>query len=178
MRSPIVKATGLFVGCIFITLLLFHFACRELNNSRVEAGLLVLLTVVKATYFLLATLGWIHLTVTSGHHRKYMMVFLVLQMLLIVFSFAIDYYCLYQLDPSSFRVTALSHRPIEQFLTFLYFSVGKYTTAGVGDIHPVSPIARICAMGEMVVAYFTTVMIIANVGYLQMWFSQKFDNET
>ena len=173
MRAPILNAAALFISCILVVTMLLVFACYELHNTSAKTGVLLVLMMIKVTYFMVATLGWIHHTVTSAHHRKYMINFLVLQMLLIVLSFGTDYYCLYQIDPSSFRIVDGQKQPMEQFLIFLYFSLGKYTTAGVGDIHPASPVARLCAMGEMVVAYFTTALIIANVGYLQIFFEQN-----
>jgi uncharacterized membrane protein len=144
-----------------------------LQHPGFKTGLVLVVMLAKAAYCMFATLRWIHHTVTSAYHQKYMVGFLATQMLLIVLSFAIDYYCLYQIDGSAFRILDAPQRSMEQFLVFLYFSLGKYTTAGVGDIHPVSPVARLCAMGEMVVAYFTTVLIIANVRYLQVFFGKK-----
>jgi len=173
MRSPIVNAAALFVSCILMVALLFAFTCHQLHNTGAKTGVLLGLMLVKVAYFVITTLGWIHHTLTSAHHRRYMMGFLMLQMLLIVFSFGTDYFCLYQIDPSSFRITGGRKPLMEEFLVFLYFSLGKYTTAGVGEIHPISPVARLCAMCEMVVAYFTTVLIIANVGNLQVFFGQK-----
>ncbi|MBO2012138.1 ion channel [Hymenobacter negativus] len=173
MRYPIINAAALFIGCILIAGALLFLACHVLHSAGFTTGMVLVLMLVKVTIFVGATLGWIHHTVTSAHHRRYMMGFLVLQMLLIVLSFGTDYYCLYQIDPSSFRIVGVRQHPLDQFLVFLYFSLGKYTTAGVGEIHPVTPVARLCAMSEMVVAYFTTVLIIANVGYLQAFFGQK-----
>jgi hypothetical protein len=133
------------------------------------------MTALKVLYFLGATLHWIRRTVSSAYHRRYLMGFLVLQVLLIVLSFAIDYYCLYRINPQSFLLPTdqLHQSQGAQLVTFLYFSLGKYTTAGGGEMHPATPAAEICAMGEMVVSYFTTVLIIANVGYLQTLFSRS-----
>lgn len=173
MRYPIVNAAALFVSCILVAAGLFILACQGLHSVGAATGMVLVLMLTKVAVFVVATLAWIHHTVNSVHHRNYMMGFLVLQMLLIVLSFGTDYYCLYQIDPSSFRIAGVRQHPVDQFLVFLYFSLGKYTTAGVGEIHPVSMVARLCAMSEMVVAYFTTVLIIANVGYLQVFFGQK-----
>lgn len=174
MHFPILRAVALFVSIILGGVLLFVFDFYELNSPDINIGLLLLMTALKVLYFLGATLHWIRRTVSSAYHRRYLMGFLVFQVLLIVLSFAIDYYCLYQINPRSFLLPTdqLGQGRAAQFLTFLYFSLGKYTTAGGGEMHPATPAAEACAMGEMVVSYFTTVLIIANVGYLQTLFSR------
>ena len=180
MHFPILKAVALFVSIILGGALLFAFDFYELNSPGVNTGLLLLMTSLKVLYFLGATLHWIQQSVSSAYHRRYLMGFLVLQVLLIVLSFAIDYYCLYRINPVSFALPddQLGQGLVPQLVTFLYFSLGKYTTAGGGEMHPATPAAQVCAMGEMVVSYFTTVLIIANVGYLQTFFSRPASGPT
>jgi hypothetical protein len=180
MHFPILKAVALFASIILGGVLLFFFDFYELNSPGVNTGLLLLITMLKVLYFLGATLHWIRRTVSSAYHRRYLMGFLVLQVLLIVLSFAIDYYCLYQINPSSFVLPQdqMSQGLAAQLVTFLYFSLGKYTTAGGGEMHPATPAAQVCAMGEMVLSYFTTVLIIANVGYLQTLFGRSASEPT
>ncbi len=173
MRIPIVRAALLFVSLIFGGVLLFVFDFYELNSPRVNALLLLVLLAAKVVYFLASTLSWIRKSVSSPYHLKYLTGFLVLQVLLIVLSFGIDYYCLYRIDPSSFSLPFSQKGPWELMLTFLYFSLGKFTTAGGGEMHPATAVAQVCVMAEMVVSYFTTVLIIANVGYLQGLFGAK-----
>lgn len=175
MHFPIFRAVALFVCIILGGVLLFVFDFYELNSPGVNTGLLLLMTTLKVLYFLGATLHWIRRTVSSAYHLRHLMGFLVLQVLLIVLSFAIDYYCLYQINPASFLLPPdqVGQGLARQSVTFLYFSLGKYTTAGGGEMHPVTPAAQVCAMGEMIVSYFTTVLIIANVGYLQTIFSSS-----
>lgn len=174
MHFPILRAFALFVSIILGGVLLFFFDFYEVNSPSFNTGLLLTMTTLKVLYFLGATLHWIRRTVSSAYHLRYLMGFLVLQVLLIVISFATDYYCLYQINPHSFLLPAdqMGIGLVPQLLTFLYFSLGKYTTAGGGEMHPATPAAQVCAMGEMVVSYFTTVLIIANVGYLQTMFGR------
>ena len=173
MQFYLVQAAVPFAALILGSSLLYLFDVLRFNNQELDTSLVLLMTVLKVGCFLFATLQWIQQTVSSSFHRQYLMSFLVLQVLLIVFSFALDYYYLYQISSAAFHIPANRKSHGELLLTFLYFSLGKYTTAGVGDIHPISPAAQICAMGEMVVSYFTTVLLIANVSYLQALFSRK-----
>jgi hypothetical protein len=173
MRFPIVRATLLFVGIILGGLLLFAVDFYELNSPKTNTLLLLVLLLAKAVYFVLAILRWIRKSVVSSYHLTYLTGFLVLHVLLVVLSFGIDYYCLYQINPASFSLPFGPQTPWEQLLTFLYFSLGKFTTAGGGELHPASAPAQVCAMAEMAISYFTTVLIIANVSHLQHLFGAK-----
>ncbi|RZK86685.1 MAG: hypothetical protein EOO62_40400 [Hymenobacter sp.] len=173
MRFPIVRATLLFVGIILGGLLLFVVDFYELNSPEVNTALLLLLLLAKVVYFVLAILRWIRKSVVSKYHLTYLTGFLVLHVLLVVLSFSIDYYCLYRIDHASFDLPFGPQTSWRQPLTFLYFSLGKFTTAGGGELHPVTPVAQCCVMAEMAVSYFTTVLLIANVSYLQNLFGSK-----
>jgi hypothetical protein len=173
MRFPIVRATLLFVGIILGGLLLFAFDFYELNSPAINTLLLLVLLLAKAMYFVLAILRWIRKSVVSSYHLTYLTGFLVLHVLLVVLSFGIDYYCLYRIHSDSFNLPMGQQNPWEQLLTFLYFSLGKFTTAGGGELHPTSPVAQACVMAEMAMSYFTTVLIIANVSHLQHLFGGK-----
>ncbi|MVN74952.1 hypothetical protein GO988_01290 [Hymenobacter sp. HMF4947] len=175
MRIPLVRVTLLFVSFIMGGALLLVFDFYELNSPRVNTALLLLLTAAKVAYFLVAILRWIRQTVTSPYHLQHLLSFLALHVLLIVCSFGIDYYCLHEISDDSFYLPSGPQAAWRQMLTFLYFSLGKFTTAGGGELHPLSPAAQVCAMAEMVVSYFTTVLIIANVGLLQALFGRKPD---
>lgn len=170
MRFPIVRTTLLFVSFILGGLLLFAFDFYEVNSPRVNSLLLLLLMAGKVAYFIGAILHWIRRTVYSRYHLKHLIGFLLLHVLLIVLSFAIDYYCLYQINPASFAMSFGQQAAWEQMLTFLYFSLGVFTTAGGGEMHPVSAPAQCCVMAEMVLTYGTTVLIIANVSHLRRLF--------
>lgn len=173
MRIPIVRATLLFISFILGGLLLFAFDFYELNSPEVNTWLLMLLMLAKAAYFIIATLSWIRKTVVSSYHLTHLTGFLALHVLLIVLSFGIDYYCLYRINPTSFELPFGQRDPWGQMLTFLYFSLGKFTTAGGGELHPTNAVAQCCVMAEMIVSYFTTVLVIANVGHLQGLFGHK-----
>ena len=173
MRFPIVRATLLFVAVILGGLLVFAFDFYELNSPDVNTLILLVLLLVKAAYFIWALLGWIRKSVVSKYYLTYMTGFFVLHVLLLVLSFGIDYYCLYRINAAAFFLPASQQNGWEQLLTFIYFSLGKFTTAGGGELHPANAVAQCCVMVEMAFSYFTTVLVIANVSHLQALFGGK-----
>ncbi len=177
MRFPIVRATLLFAAVILGGLLLFFFDLYEVGNTSFNTVLLLAFLLLKAAYFVRALLGWIRKSVVSAYHLTYMTGFFVVHVLLLVLSFGIDYYCLHRISPASFALPDGQASGWAQLLTFIYFSLGKFTTAGGGELHPATAVAQCCAMAEMALSYFTTVLVIANVGYLQALFRGKADEQ-
>ncbi len=177
MRFPIVRATLLFVAIILGGLLVFAFDFYELNSPEVNTLILLVLLLLKAAYFVWALLGWIRKSVVSKYYLTYMTGFFVLHVLLLVLSFGIDYYCLHRIDATAFFLPAGQPGGWAQLLTFIYFSLGKFTTAGGGELHPANAVAQCCVMVEMALSYFTTVLVIANVSHLQVLFGGKPDDQ-
>lgn len=173
MRFPIVRATVLFVAVILSGLLLFSFDFYELNSPRVNTLILMALLLLKTVYFVWAMLRWIRKSVVSSYYLTYMTGFFLTHVLLLVLSFGIDYYCLHRIDATAFFLSTSQPDGWGQLLTFIYFSLGKFTTAGGGELHPTSAVGQCCVMVEMALSYFTTVLVIANVSHLQALFGSK-----
>lgn len=177
MRFPIVRATLLFVAVIMGGVLLFLFDFYEVASSAVNLLLLLLFLLLKAGYFVWALLSWIRKSVASRYYLTYMTGFFLLHVLLLVLSFGIDYYCLFRIDKTAFALAPGPQGEWRQLLTFIYFSLGKFTTAGGGELHPVTAVGQCCAMVEMALSYFTTVLVIANVSHLQALFGRQPDDQ-
>jgi hypothetical protein len=173
MRFPIVRATLLFVALILGGALLFLFDFYEVASQRFNMLLLLVLLLAKAAYFVWALLSWIRKSVASPYYLTYMTGFFLVHVLLVVFSFGIDYYCLFRIDPTAFAMPPGPPGEWRKLLTFVYFSLGKFTTAGGGELHPATAVGQCCAIVEMALSYFTTVLVIANLSHLQALFGRK-----
>jgi hypothetical protein len=62
---------------------------------------------------------------------------------------------------------------VDDFAAFCYFSVTNFTTAGLGDIVPVSNSARFFVASELVISFFFSIFVIANLALLRESFVQK-----
>ena len=87
--------------------------------------------------------------VGRGHTPIY---FLISQLSAILF-FAILYWVFEQLEPGlHFKGTRNTH-DINSFLDLFYYSMVTQTTVGYGDIVPVSKLARVGAICQMLLVY-------------------------
>ena len=81
---------------------------------------------------------------------------LIFIQLFIMISFAIFYYYIgTSTQDQHFRIVEGKITPLKA----LYLSIVTQTTVGFGDIAPISPLARIVAMIQMVLGY----VVIANI---------------
>lgn len=169
--TPISRAVLLFVGFIASGVLLFLFDAYEIGSPALNRGLLILLCLGKLTYFIGSLLRWLLRWIRkSGQeavYRQHLLLFLLLSVLLIISSYAIDYYCLERLRPDSFHLPFGQQDLVGQLLTFFYFSAGRFTTAGGSEVYPTAGLAQAYGVSEILLSYFTTVLIIANLSLLQ-----------
>lgn len=131
------------------------------------------MTLGKLSYFVSSLLRWIRRSGHEGVYRQHLMLFLLLSVLLIISSYAIDYYCLLPIQPNSFHLSLGSSDLVSQLLTFFYFSAGRFTTAGGSEVYPMTSLARAYVVSEILLSYFTTVLIIANISILQALLSRE-----
>lgn len=158
---------------IGLGLIIFFLDYLESANPVVDEVLLFCISVSKSSYFIWYTFTNIRAT---AHHEFYFhefVPFAVLSIVLIILSFGLDYFCLYQINPEAFSGDVESSTLVGSFLTFLYFSVTTFTTAGFGDIVPNSLSARIFVMMELFIAFFFTILVIANIAQIRESFAQK-----
>lgn len=172
LRLPptVLRALLLFAGFIGAGAVLFIIDLYTLYSSALVAGLLLLATFCKLVYFVRSVLGWIRKTVDSPEHFYHLTTFMALTILLIVSSYAIDYYCLYRIYPRAFRIPFGERDAAGQILTFFYFSAGIFSTAGSSEVYPTSLLGQFYVTTEMLIGYSTTVLIIANLSHLRHLF--------
>ena len=104
------------------------------------------------------------------------MAFVVTSILLVILSFAIDYYCLFRIDAHAFAGLIPKQNILIEFISFFYYSISLFTTAGFGDIKPNSTSTQIFVSTELMIAFFFTVLVIANIGHIRNSFVQRKNN--
>lgn len=162
-----------FGAVLILGVLVFLADYHELTSPAFRESVLVTVTVAKSVWFVRFVIRRIRLSTQHEFYFHEFMAFIGMSIVLFVLSYAIDYYCLFQINPESFR--GLPERPdlLDDFLTFFYFSVTTFTTAGLGDIFPHSASARIFIASELIISFFFTIFIIANLAMLRESFAQK-----
>ena len=167
------NTTYKYLTVIALGFLVFMLDYLELANPLVNEILLLLVCVGKSAYFIWFALFYIRETANREFYFHDLVPFVGLTVLLIILSFGLDYYCLYQINPGAFTGDLELDNLLAAGLTFLYFSVTTFTTAGLGDIIPHALSARLFVMMELFIAFFFTILVIANIGQIRESFAQK-----
>ena len=153
-----------------IIFLLDHYG---LSNDMLNEIILFVVNVIKSGYFIYFVFVRIKESVHKDFYFDEFISFIGLSIVLIIISFAIDFYCLYQIDANSFFGVQHGGNMARDWVTFFYFSISAFTTAGFGDVHPVSSVAQVFVSMELMVAFFFSILVITNVLELRKSFTRK-----
>lgn len=171
-----VKSTYKYLIVILVGFLIFLLDYFELANGGGSEILLSIVSLLKACYFIY----FVFRTIKETAHKEFdfheFMAFVVVSILLVILSYAIDYYCLFRIDAHAFAGLIPKQNILTEFISFFYYSISVFTTAGFGDVKPNSTSAQIFVSTELMIAFFFTILVIANISHLRSSFNQK-ENE-
>lgn len=139
------------------------FILEEYQHLSSKVNLIILLGVaaLKATYFTVANFKNIYNVRIKDKSFNHFLILTGINILLIVTSFGLDYYCINKVVPGSISGLT-SATSIEQFLECLYFSIVTFSTTGFGDVTPTNLYTRGLVALEIIVAFTATIFVIAN----------------
>lgn len=148
----------------FIALIAFYIlgeiGVDNVWNSNVKIFLLVLASIV-----ILITLFIPYLCICD-HTRKPNTLMFVLSILLIILGFAIAYSMIYYIDfPNNIQTFRYpdSGSTALLLLDFIYYSVSTFTTLGFGDITPISNLAKVYTIIEVLIFVVYISIIVLNL---------------
>lgn len=147
--------------------LVFLADYHELENPFFRELVLTAISASKSVWFVMFVVRRIRQSTEKEFYFHEFMTFIGISILLFVLSYAIDFYCLHQIRPDAFRGLPANPDLLEDFITFFYFSITNFTTAGLGDIVPNTESARLFVASELIISFFFTIFIIANLSTLR-----------
>lgn len=168
-----IKTAYKYFTVILIGFFIFLLDYYELANPGTREMVLFGLSVLKAAYFIYFVFNTIKETAHKEFNFHQFMSFIVVSILLVIVSFSIDFYCLFRIQPGSFAGLIQKSSIITEFVTFFYYSISVFTTAGFGDVKPNSTSAQIIVSMELMIAFFFTVLVIANIGHIRSAYVSK-----
>lgn len=172
-----VKSTYKYLAVILTGFLIFLLDYYQLANPTTSEVVLFAISLFKSAYFIYFVFRTIKETAHKEFYFHEFMSFVVIAILLVITSFAIDYYCLFRIDPSAFQGLIQKENIATEFLSLFYYSISVFTTAGFGDIKPNSSSSQVFVSTELMIAFFFTILVIANISHLRSSFSRKNGND-
>jgi hypothetical protein len=134
---------------------------QNLALPQVLALLVALWAAIKTAYYFAETLR--HLLEATAQDLAYHRFLLVVayNMAQITLSFAIDFYCLFWIDPDSLSIDN-NMRGLELMFECFYFSVLNFSFFGYGDITPHHVASKFVMLLEVVTAFSTVIFLLSD----------------
>ena len=151
-----------YIIIILFGVFVFYIDDRELSNIRQTKIIITGICFVKTVYFIIYNYKKIIEVSMRGTPYYEFLLFISLNVLLIIFSFAVDYCCLYWIDSSSFSNISENLNFERMFFEFIYLSMLSYTNFGFAEILPVSGYAKSIVMLQDIISYSMTIFILAD----------------
>lgn len=146
---------------ILFGLLIFYLDDREFKDAY-SLALIFLFSLFKTGYFLAS--GFKKIVRFSKLNLSYyqFLAFIGLNIVMIIFSFSIDFLCLYQIDPVSFSGIAAHSNVFERLFDFFYYSLLIFSNIGMATILPETIAAKSLTMFESILSFVTIIFILSD----------------
>lgn len=159
----LLKFTKEFIILILFSII-FFVAIRYIGHTGygyIWASILVVFSISKIYILISNTFKKLDLLIVDNHSFKHLLFLLSIVISVVILSFTIDYLCISELYTNAFNGIDYSQSLTNRFINLFYFTIVTFTSVGYGDITPVSAIAKILTVLEMMTAFVIIIFIIS-----------------
>ncbi len=160
-RNEIIELGAQHAVVISIGLLVFLVDKFEGLSDSTNYTITISWAVFKSIYFIFHNFRSITKIVGNERSFNHFIALVSVNIVLIITSFAVDYFVLYKIYPQGFK-GVLASDDLSVLSEMLYFSLITFTTTGFGDIVPTANFARLPVSMEIIVGFVSTIFIISN----------------
>ncbi|MBW0434785.1 ion transporter [Leptospira yasudae] len=146
----------------------------EIRFSSLDIKYIILfLAISKSIYFLFK--GFRKISEFSALNVEYyeFLIFIAFNISVIIVSFGLDYFCLFQIDSRSFSGIATELGTSLLLFKFVYFSLMIFTNIGIIKIIPESTTSEILVIVEAMLSFITIIFILSDFLSLKESISRK-----
>jgi hypothetical protein len=147
---------------IFLGVLMFYFADQEIVDPGLNTVFILILSFGKTIFFVVQSLRKINHVIDKNVAYFRFLIFMTFHILTIVISFGVDFFCLYTANPDNFQGVSPTAGIPELLFEFIYLSMLAFNNLGFYDVTPVSMVSKVLVMTEILIYYFTIVLILSD----------------
>jgi hypothetical protein len=151
-----------YVVIIMLGLIAFYLDELEILDPSINTPLIVLISLSKTGFFVQQSLRKIYEAVNRNVAYYRFLIFMTINVLTVVMSFGVDFFCLYQVDHSHFNGLPDGTSYTRLIFEFIYVSVLGFNNLGFYDVVPVSLASKSLVMVEILIYYFSIVLILSD----------------
>lgn len=171
--AKLVRPLVIFMVILLTGFMVLLFVQREVRDVYFDELIIMVFACGKTVFGMFEMFRRIARTSDHDLDQQHLFAMISLYALLFVASFALDNLALLEVDPTALSGVGLAGSLWHRAVDMVYYSMSTFTTAGFGDILPVSTSVRVLAMGELMLAFFLTVLVIANFSSLREHFRKR-----
>ncbi|TGL82262.1 ion transporter [Leptospira yasudae] len=146
----------------------------EIQFSSLDIKYIILfLAISKSIYFLFK--GFRKISEFSALNVEYyeFLIFIAVNISVIIVSFGLDFFCLYQIDSKSFSGIAPNLGTFLLLFKFVYFSLMIFTNIGIIKMIPESTTSEVLVIVEAMLSFVTIIFILSDFLSLKESISRK-----
>jgi len=131
--------------------------------------ILLSLTLLKIGFIITLSFNQLMKIIGQSHLLSHVLILFGYLILLVIFSFAIDFTALQFLDATHFKINnSVGENGLSKLFDLSYFSLVTFSSVGFGDIVPITIPAKILVTLEILLRFFVLVFGIANVNRIRV----------
>jgi hypothetical protein len=151
-----------YCGIIFLGALVVYLNDREMVNPILNTWFVFVLAAGKNIFFVVQSLQKISHVINKNVAYFKFLIFMAINILVIIFSYAIDFFCLYQIDRTHFTGLPPDLNLAQLIFEFFYLSLLGFNNLGFYDVIPASLLAKALVMGEIMIYYFAIILVLSD----------------
>lgn len=168
-KLEIIYASFIIIVCFFI-----EYWAVKVNDSIAFVYTVILIAMfLKITYMVTQSFKSIIGIVRKGTAYHIYLLYIAANAILLVTSFASDYFTLQLAIPDSFEGVENITNEFEIFFKMFYLSLLLFTNLGVADISPNTTLSEVLVMCEGIVAFVSLIFMLSDYTTLKETFSKS-----
>ena len=151
-----------YIAVIALGLVIFGIDGMENIPKAITITTILIIALCKTAYFMIFSFRKIiEVSLRNTPYHRFLL-FMATHVALIILSFGIDFFCLSEVDISSFTGTNHTLTLGERFFDFLYYSVLAFTNFGYDQISPKSISAKFLMSIELIISFATIIFVLSD----------------
>lgn len=151
-----------YLAIIVLGGIIVYFDELEIVDPWLNTNFILALSIGKTAAFVVQSLRKIAEVVNKNVAYFRFLIFMMVNVVIIVVSFGIDFFCLYRVDPSHFEGMPEGVSSLRVLFESIYVSMLGFNNLGFYDVVPVSVAAKFLVMIEILIYYFSIIMILSD----------------
>ena len=145
---------------IVITAIIKYFIHLE-PDKFLFVTIILLFSILKIAFFYQSIFKKL-IIVTKDVQYFSFLIFICFNVIYLIFSFSLDYFLIYSLDPLSFTGIEGADNIYEVYFKFFYLSFLLFTNMGVANVIPVAIPAEALVMLEAISSFATIIFVLSD----------------